>query len=159
MECSVKDPWFRHIAAGTKTVEGRIDRGKWGELRTGVALAVVCGARRKNCVVTKVVRYRSFAELLEHEGLARTLPGVKDVASGTAVYREFYPAELEREHGVVAIHVAVISAQSAAIHDDALNLVGLAGHVLQSRLIRLIATKGVASPVDVDTCRIIRRVL
>lgn len=53
-------------------------------------------------------RYPTFDAMLRSEGLARVLPpasGVSSLEQGVAVYRGFYSAEQEREHGVLALRV------------------------------------------------------
>ena len=108
----MSQPWFTHIKRGVKTVEGRLAKGKFASLKTGAVLIVGSGsasAKPVVAVVTRVCRYAGFKEYLEQEGLARTLPGVKGIDAGVAVYRKFYTVEAEREHGVLAIHMVVAS--------------------------------------------------
>lgn len=126
VEINVGEPWFRALRDGVKTVEGRLHKGKFAALRPGTVLVVARSgppppsargasvarpasssraARPFVAVVTRVVRYASFVEYLSQEGLARTLPGVKTLEDGVAVYRAFYSAEDEAAHGVAALHV------------------------------------------------------
>ncbi len=129
VEIGVSEPWFRALRDGAKTVEGRLHKGKFAALRPGTVLVVTrssAGAAQARsasppssssartrpfvAVVTRVLRYASFAEYLCQEGLARTLPGVKSLEDGVAVYRAFYSAEDEEQHGVAAVHVHVVRA-------------------------------------------------
>ncbi|KAF5733908.1 hypothetical protein HS088_TW16G00349 [Tripterygium wilfordii] len=61
--------------------------------------------------VQEVRRYASFHEMLESEGLAKVLPGVKTTDRGVQVYRNFYTEEKERSNGVLAICVAKCPSQ------------------------------------------------
>ena len=114
MEINVSQPWLRCLQKGIKTVEGRLNKGKFADLRPG-SVIIVAGDSRSNSrkrrrtvhVVSKVIRYASFEEFLSQEGLARTLPGVATIKEGVTVYRQFYSAEAEKEHGVLAIHVVM----------------------------------------------------
>ncbi len=117
VELNVSEPWFRALRDGVKTVEGRLHKGKFAALRPGTVLVIARSgppsARAPSsraprpfvAVVTRVVRYASFAEYLSQEGLARTLPGVKTLEDGVAVYRAFYSAQDEAQHGVAAVHI------------------------------------------------------
>jgi ASC-1-like (ASCH) protein len=115
MEISVVQPWLDHIRAGRKTVEGRLNRGQFAELGPG-SLLLIGGTGdasqnepKTSAVVTKVVQYPTFAEYLSEEGLASCLPGIQTINQGVEVYRQFYTAELEKEHGVLAIHIRVVA--------------------------------------------------
>lgn len=121
VEIGVSEPWFRALRDGAKTVEGRLHKGKFAALRPGTVLVVTRSSAGSSAgssartrpfvaVVTRVLRYASFAEYLCQEGLARTLPGVKSLEDGVAVYRAFYSAEDEAQHGVAAVHVHVVRA-------------------------------------------------
>lgn len=102
MECGVADPWFQHIASGAKTVEGRLNKGKFAGLSVGSVLTVRGrdGSGLK-CHVTRIATYKSFKEMLEQEGLRHVLPGVIGIANGVSVYRKFYSAKDEAVNGVV----------------------------------------------------------
>lgn len=113
-ELNVGDPWFSHIRTGAKTVEGRLHNGKFADLAVGSTLVIAksggnARTKRVVAVVTRVVRYPTFEVYLSQEGLARTLPGVATTAEGVRVYREFYSADQEKEHGIAAIHMVVVS--------------------------------------------------
>ena len=127
-EISVQDPWFSAIARGTKTVEGRLNKGKFAEMRAGTVLSISKSVKSKSSVkspissskssprprtvvaiVTKVVRYPNFEQYLSCEGLNRTLPGLLSIKEGVDVYRQFYSAQDEQRYGVVAVHVTLLN--------------------------------------------------
>jgi ASC-1-like (ASCH) protein len=58
-------------------------------------------------IIKKIVNYDSFEEYLSTEGLSKTLPGIKTIADGIAIYRQFYTEQQERQ-GVLAIHFKLI---------------------------------------------------
>lgn len=120
VELGVQEPWFSAIRDRKKTVEGRVARGKMENIRAGTVLVISKSApaganasssrsRKLVAVVTKVLYYATFNDYLAHEGLNNTLPGVHTLAEGVAVYRQFYSADMEKQHGVAAIHISVIS--------------------------------------------------
>jgi ASC-1-like (ASCH) protein len=111
VEINIGDPWFAAVKSGRKTVEGRLDKGKFGKLRRGDVLVVSGSTGRKApflAVVRDVRRYGSFETYLVAEGMRNTLPGVTTVDEGIRVYRQFYSESAEREHGVLAIEMKTL---------------------------------------------------
>lgn len=111
MELLVNDPWFTHIAAGRKRVEGRPGKDKYFDLRKGDLLTFRHSkdtSRLVRATVLGVRRYRTWKEYLEQEGLRRTLPRVGSIDEGVAVYRQFYDAAVESRYGVAAIRFRLV---------------------------------------------------
>lgn len=92
---NVSEPWFSLIASGAKTVEGRLNKGDFAELKKGDSIAWVndqLGFTRKvKTIVVKVNNYKSFSEYLNNEKLKHCLPthGVDTISKGVKVYRQF----------------------------------------------------------------------
>ena len=103
-EMGLQDVHFNNVVAGLKTVEGRLNKGKFKEMKKGDTLEINGMYETK---ILGTVKYRTFREFLEKETLEKSLPGVNSIDAGIAVYRQFYPVEKEREFGVVAIHLAL----------------------------------------------------
>ena len=40
-------------------------------------------------------------------GLDKVLPGIENAEKGVMVYRQYYPEELEKQFGVLAIHISI----------------------------------------------------
>jgi ASC-1-like (ASCH) protein len=100
---AVNDPWFSLIQSGRKTVEGRLRKGKYAEIRTGDKIVFTL-SHRSTCVIVEAVRhYPTFEQMITANTIENTLPGVADVTSGVAVYRKFYTAAQEKEFGALAI--------------------------------------------------------
>lgn len=103
---TVAEPWFSHIQSSKKKIEGRLYRGRYKKLSLG---NIVVGNSDGSIVITRKIislkRYHSFKELLENEGLENTLPGINTIKDGVKVYRHFYSADDELEHGVLAIEL------------------------------------------------------
>ena len=103
---TVTDPWYTMIEKGEKTIEGRLHKGRYAELKVGDKISIF-PEMTPFCIVKTIVNlhiYDSFSSLLERH-LAQTLPGVRDVASGVEVYRQFYKQDEERRYGVVGIEI------------------------------------------------------
>jgi len=99
---NLQEKHFINVVAGTKTVEGRLNKGKFSDMKKGKTIIINGQYRTK---IAKVVKYKTFAEFLKKETLPKTLPGVYDIDTGVAVYRQFYSETAEWEFGVVAIHL------------------------------------------------------
>ncbi len=105
----LSDPWFAHMRDGTKTFEGRCRWKQAARIRAGDMLVVTRDdATAFRARVVAVHPFRSFEDALNTLGLARTLPGVRDVRAGIDVYRKFVSLATQRVHGVVMIEVKVI---------------------------------------------------
>lgn len=103
---NVQEPYASYILNGTKTVEGRLNKGKFATAQVGdhvlvneVAEFVIVGKRE----------YPSFVAMLEHEGVARVIPVAQSVAEAVQVYYAFYTPEEEREFGVVGLELQKIA--------------------------------------------------
>jgi ASC-1-like (ASCH) protein len=108
-ECRVQPPWFQLMANGSKTMEGRLNRGQWRHLQPGQRLCIRSGSGEAGpAVVASVVAcqrgYASFAEAYRAHG-QKLLPGVEDEAAATAVYAGFYSDREVAEHGVVVVEL------------------------------------------------------
>lgn len=99
---SVKNPWLDFILNGKKTVEGRLldDKRKTYKKKDYIQFN-----DQKVFQIKELVRYKSFEDMLIHEGLSNVLPEVKTIKEGVATYHQFYPEESERKLGVVAIRL------------------------------------------------------
>src|SRR4051812_40702493 len=108
-EVHVAQVWFDHIHAGRKSIEGRIGRDVYLGIREGHPLTFFTdGGDRCQVFVSKIEKFRSFIEMLTHfwnlDMFHLLLPGVPDINSGLAIYRQFYGEEEELAKGVLAIH-------------------------------------------------------
>ncbi|KAL5543203.1 hypothetical protein UlMin_010913 [Ulmus minor] len=107
-ELHVQEPFFSQLKDGIKTVEGRCATGNYKRIGPGSLILInKCIAFKVECVCS----YVSFSEMLEAEGLAKVLPGVKSVEEGVEIYRKFYTEEKERSNGVLGICVSKVTAQ------------------------------------------------
>lgn len=109
---NVSEPWFTLISLGLKTIEGRLNKGDFAKMKIGDTIMWENSDFLKRSVLSRVVRkteYPSFREYLEVEGLPKCLPGMPTMEHGLDVYYKYYKPEDEREHGIVAIEIEVIT--------------------------------------------------
>lgn len=111
MNTHLSEPWFSLISTGLKTVEGRINKGKFAALAIGDIITFYnddYNHREISVKVTRKTTYPDFKTYLETETLAQTVPGQPTIEHGLAVYYKYYTKELESEYGIIAIGIEVI---------------------------------------------------
>lgn len=104
----VQDPWFSFIKKGIKSVEGRLNKGKFQDMKAGDIVTWSNRGQYIDTYITDIVEYETFKEMLQEETLGATLPGVERIEEGVKTYHQFYNAEKEKEHGVLAIKIKLI---------------------------------------------------
>ncbi|KKR07302.1 MAG: hypothetical protein UT32_C0013G0021 [Parcubacteria group bacterium GW2011_GWC2_39_14] len=102
IQINVQEPYFSYILSGAKSVEGRLNKGKFQEAEVGDVLEINEVSNYK--IVGKRV-YKTFAEMIEKEGVKKVIPGASSVEMAVSVYYQFYTKEQEKEFGVVAIEI------------------------------------------------------
>jgi len=103
IDINVQEPYFSNILSGEKTVEGRLNKGKFLDLQVGDTLRINDEVEYK--VLEKNI-YPSFREMIEKEGLKNVIPDKNTVEDAVAVYHKFYSEEDEFKYGVVGIKIA-----------------------------------------------------
>ena len=102
----LSEPWFSLISLGLKTVEGRLNKGRFQEMQVGDIVEFHNEDFLERKILTKVTgkaEYTTFTEYLETEGLGKCLPGIPSLDHGLSVYYKYFTKEKEEEFGVVAI--------------------------------------------------------
>ena len=104
-----QEPWYSHIKANRKCVEGRCGK-RYKLLNANDVIKLENGDHSDFLLlrVKHIAVYSTFRAMIEAESLADILPGVESVDVGVSIYRQFYPEKAEREHGVVGIHFEII---------------------------------------------------
>lgn len=101
----VCDPWFTYIVAGHKTIEGRINRGDYANLKPNDIIIFECNGAKQKTKVIKINNYTTFRQMLEAEDFNKVLPYVENIEKGVNIYYQYYTKELENEYNVIAIHL------------------------------------------------------
>lgn len=104
---NVEHIWWKAIKSNKKTVEGRLNKGVFAEIKKNDRLEFVSNKTQATVTrrVYRVTKYKTFHDYLVNEGLRRTLPTVTSLEDGIAVYRKFYSEEKERTYNVLAIAI------------------------------------------------------
>jgi ASC-1-like (ASCH) protein len=107
--------FFNLIMSGHKTIEGRLNTGKWSTLKVGDTITFTRkkadGTLTNDHVeirVTNLTRYSTFREMLTQEGLRRVLPGLTTVEDGVELYKTWYSIADQVTYGVLALEIQII---------------------------------------------------
>ena len=98
---NVQEPYLSLILKGKKTVEGRLNKGKFLSIEAGDVLEIG-GAKFK---VTGTATYSSFLEMVTAEGVENVIPDKSTPAEAAQVYYRFFTSDQERQFGVKAIRI------------------------------------------------------
>ena len=105
------------IIDGRKTIEGRLNRGKFAQYRPGDVIELRRDFRDGNGVlrdgdvgegrvkVMAVRRYDSFLSLLQTEDFRRLIPGALSAQEAANEYDKYYPPDDQAKYGVLAIEI------------------------------------------------------
>lgn len=105
----LKMVYLKPILDGRKTIEGRINNGPFQRLKEGNFIRFHCQSTEAYCLVTKVTKYSSFAEMLQTEGIKPCLPDVNSLQEGIRIYDSIPGyADKANRFGVLAIHIRVL---------------------------------------------------
>jgi len=107
----LSEPWFSLISLGLKTVEGRLNKGRFQEMQVGNVVEWHNEDFKERKILTKIIsksEYSTFTEYLESEGLEKCLPGMPSLDHGLSVYYKYFTKEKETEFGIVAIRIALV---------------------------------------------------
>ena len=104
-EINVQEPYYSYIVNGQKTVEGRLNKGKFSRMQVGDHLLINNESKFK---VERKTNYDSFIEMVKAEGVENVVPDKKEIEEAANVYYNFFTKEQEREFGVVAIEISEV---------------------------------------------------
>lgn len=104
---NVQEPWFSLIFCGKKTVEGRLAKNKFTEMKVGDTIIFTNDSFsfERKCVkkIKRINKYKSFREYLNNETIEKCLPTIKKIEQGVLIYRQFYSKNKEIKYGIIAI--------------------------------------------------------
>jgi ASC-1-like (ASCH) protein len=105
------------IIAGRKTVEGRLNKGKFKKYKPGDIILLRRDFRDKNgklkdgtnieakVIVVSVKKYQSFYEMILKEGYKKVIPCAKNAKEASDEYNKYYSSEDQSKYGVLAIRI------------------------------------------------------
>lgn len=111
---------FEAVVAGRKTIEGRLNMGKFAQFAAGDIIKIRKDYRDENGViqdgepdaaqveVVAVRKYANFSDLVNSEGVERVSSVSASAQETSDGYAEYYSVEDQAKYGVLAIEIAVI---------------------------------------------------
>ena len=102
---NVQEPYSTYIIEGKKTVEGRLNKGKFAEMQPRDVLKINNQAEYK---ILAKNQYKNFVEMVTVEGIKNVIPDKETIEEAVQVYYQFFTKEDEERYGVVAIKIVPV---------------------------------------------------
>lgn len=106
---NLSEPWFSLINVKKKTVEGRLNKGDFSNIKKNDIIIFEnndLGFERKFKVkITSLHKYDTFKEFLEKEKLDKCLPGIETINEGCFVYNKYYSKEDQDKYKIIAFRL------------------------------------------------------
>ncbi len=109
------------IIAGQKTIEGRLNRGKFAQYEVGDTVLLRRDYRDQsgrlqdgekgaaNVVIIGIRRYENFLDMVSGEGYQKVIPTAQSARMAADEYDKYYSLEDQAQYGVLAIEIAMQS--------------------------------------------------
>jgi ASC-1-like (ASCH) protein len=108
------------IIAGKKTVEGRLNKGKFARYVVGDTVSLRRDYRTQSgelvdgesgaavVEITAIRRYPDFLSMVTHEGFNSVIPDARSIEEATDAYNRYYSYEDQETYGVLAIEIKLL---------------------------------------------------
>ncbi len=108
------------IIAGRKTVEGRLNKGKFAKYAVGDTVQLRRDIRDEQGVlhdgeagaasvrIVAIRHYHTFLEMVTAEGYKKVIPDTVSARAAADEYNKYYSADDQTRYGVLAIEVSVV---------------------------------------------------
>lgn len=100
---NVKEPYKSLLLQWKKTVEWRLNKGKFADLKVWDCLKFEDTGEVLE--VENLTYYPTFQSMLENEWLKHVLPWISSIQEWVAIYHQFYTPVQESEFGVLSIEI------------------------------------------------------
>lgn len=100
---NIQEPYHSLIINGKKTVEGRLNKGKFALINIGDILELE--PEKTQFKITEKNIYPNFKSMMEKEGVKNVIPDKNNIDEAAKVYYKFYTKKQEKKFGVVAIKI------------------------------------------------------
>lgn len=99
---SVQEPYKTYILENIKTVEGRLNKGKFKKMNIWDILSFETG---EVFTITDKRQYKTFHEMIKNEWIKVVIPDARNIDEAVDAYYQFYTKQQEKEFWVVAISI------------------------------------------------------
>lgn len=115
------------IIAGRKTIEGRLNKGKFAEYQPGDIVKLRRDYRNEAGVlqdgvpdtarvkVVAVRQYDDFLSMVQAEGYQKVIPSAAHLQQAADEYNKYYSADDQAQYGVLAIEITPVPGDAAAV--------------------------------------------
>lgn len=107
----LSEPWFSFVLLGLKTVEGRLDKGSFAQMKVGDIIEFsnddVGIERMVKVEIVKITKHESFEHLLQEKNILKVLPGIDTISNGLRVYHKYYDPVDEKVFGVLSFELKI----------------------------------------------------
>ncbi|HTH72207.1 MAG TPA: ASCH domain-containing protein [Candidatus Pristimantibacillus sp.] len=107
LQFNVQRVYFDAIKAGTKTIEGRLAKQKYLDLRPGDSVVFFDNEHTESVTktVTAIHLYPTFEAAFKEQDFRKAIPSAKTVKEAIAVYEQFYTPQMQQQERVVFIEL------------------------------------------------------
>ncbi|PJA89527.1 MAG: hypothetical protein CO137_03825 [Candidatus Magasanikbacteria bacterium CG_4_9_14_3_um_filter_32_9] len=102
---NVREPYLSYIKKGIKTIEGRLNKGKFADIKKDDIVLINDDFKVK---IIGLNTYTTFKEMIMNEGIEKVIPNATSLDEAVNAYYKFYTKEQENEYGVIAIKMQLI---------------------------------------------------
>lgn len=107
------------IIAGRKTIEGRLNRGKFAQYQVGDSVRLRRDFRNSDgkledglpdaaqVKITAIRHYDNFLELVTSEGYQNVIPSASSAQTAADEYNKYYTQADQQHYGVLAIEIVI----------------------------------------------------
>ena len=108
------------IIAGRKTIEGRLNKGKFADYQVGDIVHLRRDIRGEDGIlrdgephaakveIIGIRTYPTFLAMVEAEGYRRVIPRARSAEEAAREYEKYYPQKEQEKYGVIAIEVGTV---------------------------------------------------
>ena len=101
IKINMQEPYKTFVLKGIKTVEGRLNKGKFARIKIGDVIEIETEDIKFDVIEKNV--YSSFREMLKVEGIENVISDKDNIDDAVNVYYRFYTKAQEKKFKVVAI--------------------------------------------------------
>ena len=103
----INDNTLELINYGIKKKEGRLLKGIFNNLKINDKINLKSRKREINVKIIKIVKYKTFLEMINNEGIDKILPIKLNLIKGLNLYKKFYNQDIKNNYGAIVIYIEI----------------------------------------------------
>lgn len=120
IEIGINSEILTQILDGSKTIEGRLAKGKFLTIRTGDLISIREDIYAEGAIVesresaakikvTEIEKFDGFKEMLVATGFKKVIPSAHNLEEASDEYDRYYSSEDQKRYGVLGISFQILS--------------------------------------------------